>query len=424
MSLSSGAGDYRLTIRCCYLGMFVQAIVINMTPVLFIPFREQLGLTFEQLGRLILANFVTQVAVDLAAASVVSRIGARRLVVGGHVAVALGLCLFAWLPARLPSPYAGLMIGTVVFSVGGGVLELMLSPIINAVPSDRKAADMSLLHSFYAWGQTAVILLTALAVFLLPATPWRWIAPCWAVIPVLGAWGFSRAPMPPFVEESRRQRLRDLVRIPAFLGLVMGLGLAGASEIAIAQWISAFAEKALHYPKLLGDLGGVCLFAATLGVGRLWFGLYGHKRCVYRHMIVGAGLAVLFYGMASLSPWPWMSLAGCVFSGLAVSLLWPGLLSAAAGRFPWAGASMFAMLSASGDMGCALAPWLVGWSADRVTGWWGGNALGWEGEALGLRMGLLVAMLFPLMLLALLPMLRRENARAVSRARDTGAKPE
>ena len=423
MSGAPGTGDYRLTIRCCYLGMFVQAIVINLAPVLFIPFREQLGLTFEQLGRLILVNFITQVAFDLIAAVVVNRVGARRLVAGAHVAVALGLCLFAWLPACLPSPYAGLMIGTFVFSMGGGVLELMLSPIINAVPSERKAADMSLLHSFYAWGQTLVILLTALSVFLLPHMPWRWLGPCWAVIPAVGAWGFSRAPMPPFVEESRRQRLRTLIRIPAFLGAVIGLGLAGASEIAISQWISAFAEKALHFPKLLGDLGGVCLFAAALGAGRSWFGLYGHKMCVYRHMIGGSGLAVLLYVVASLSPWPWVSLFGCVLSGLAVSLLWPGLLAAAAARFPQAGASMFALLSASGDMGCALAPWLVGWSADRVTTWGGGNGMGWKGEALGLRMGLLAAVVFPAMLLVLLIVLRRENARAVARPLDRSEKP-
>lgn len=404
--------DYRATIRCCYLGMFVQAIVINLAPVLFIPFKEQLGLSFEQIGRLILINFVTQVAFDLIAGATVTRIGVRRIVVAAHVLVTLGLLLFAWLPSGLSSPYAGLVLGTVVFSIGGGVLELMLSPIINAVPSDRKAADMSLLHSFYAWGQMTVILLTALAVFALPHAPWRWIATGWALVPALGAWGFSRAPMPPFVEEAQRHRLRDLIRIPAFLGAVVGLGLAGASEIAISQWISAFADKALHFPKLLGDLGGVCLFAAALGVGRSWFGLVGHKVSLYRHMIGGSLLAVALYVTASLAPWPWVSLAACVFSGLAVSLFWPGLLSVAAARFPQAGASMFALLSASGDLGAAVAPWVVGVCADRASGWSAGNAMGWTPEAYGLRLGLLAAVLFPLALAFLLPVLRAESRRA------------
>jgi fucose permease len=407
--------DFRLTIRCCYLGMFVQAIVINLAPVLFIPFKEQLGFSFEQIGRLILINFVTQVAFDLIAGATSTRVGVRRMVVGAHILVTLGLWLFAWLPSCLPSPYTGLVIGTVIFSIGGGVLELLLSPIINAVPSDRKAADMSLLHSFYAWGQTTVILLTALAVFLLPQAPWRWIATFWSIVPILGAWGFSRAPMPPFVEESQRHRLRDLVRIPAFLGAVLGLGLAGASEIAISQWISAFADKALHFPKLLGDLGGVCLFAAALGVGRLWFGMYGHKVSIYRHMIGGAVLATCLYAIASLSPWPWVSLSACVFSGLAVSLFWPGLLSVAAARFPQAGASMFALLSASGDLGAAVAPWVVGACADRASGWSAGNAMGWASEAFGLRMGLLAAVVFPLALAVLLPLLRRESRRAAAR---------
>ncbi len=398
---------YSATIRCCYLGSFVQAVVINLAPVLFIPFKDQLGLTFEQLGRLILINFVTQVIFDLAAGAVVGRLGVRRLVVGAHLLVTLGLWLFAWLPSILPSAYAGLVAGTVVFSIGGGILEMLLSPIINALPSDRKAADMSLMHSFYAWGQMTVILLTALAVFLLPSGPWRWIAPFWSLFPALGAWGFSRAPLPPFVEEAQRHRLRELVRIPAFVAAMVGLALAGASEIAISQWISAFADKALRFPKLLGDLGGVCLFAAALGVGRAWFGVAGHKVCVHRYLLAGAALAVVLYVTASLSPWPWLSLAACVMSGLAVSLFWPGLLSITAARFPQAGATMFAALSASGDMGAAFAPWVVGWCADRVAVWGGGNVMGWSPEALGLRLGLLAAALFPLMLLILLRCSRR-----------------
>ncbi len=397
---------YTTTIRCCYLGMFVQAVVINLAPVLFIPFKDQFGLTFEQLGRLILINFVTQVAFDLVAGALVGRVGVRRLVVGAHLLVTLGLWLFAWLPSLLPSPYSGLVIGTVVFSIGGGILELLLSPIINAIPSDSKAADMSLLHSFYAWGQMVVILLTALVVFLWPTGPWRWVAPFWSIIPALGAWGFSRAPMPPFVEEAQRHRLRELLRIPAFLAAVAGLALAGASEIAISQWISAFADKALHVPKLLGDLGGVCLFAAALGIGRSWFGMMGHKVCVHKYLIGGAALAVVLYVTASLADWPWLSLAACVMSGLAVSLFWPGLLSITADRFPRAGATMFAVLSASGDMGAAFAPWLVGWVADRAMAWGGTSWMGWSAEALGLRLGLLAATLFPLLLLVLLPVLR------------------
>lgn len=398
---------YRHTVRCCYLGMFVQAIVVNLSPVLFIPFREQLGLSFEQLGRLILINFVTQVSFDLLAGAAVSRVGIRPLVVAAHALASMGLLAFGWLPGLLPHPYLGLLLGTVLFSAGAGMLELLLSPIINAVPSDRKDADMSLLHSFYAWGQMTVILLTALAIYLLRGVrfPWQGIATAWALVPAAGVIGFLRVPMPPFVEEARRHSLASLVRTPAFLGLMLALGLAGAAEIAISQWISAYSEKALHLPKLMGDLGGVCLFGAMLGVGRTWFGVVGHRVSIHAYMLVGSAAATALYVVAALCPWPWVSLAACALAGLAVSLLWPGVLSLSAARFPLAGVSMFAVLAASGDMGCAFAPWLVGLVADGV----GASPLrlfGWTGESLGLRAGLLVATAFPLALTLLLPLLR------------------
>lgn len=393
--------------RCCYLGMFVQAIVINLTPVLFIPLKEQLGLRFEQLGRLILINFVTQVAVDLVAAALVPRTGVRPLVVAAHVLAFIGLLLFGWLPDLVPSPYAALVAGTVVFSMGGGLLELLLSPITNAVPSERKTADMSLLHSFYAWGQLTVALLTTVAVFLLPSAPWRWVSLFWALPAALGAWAFTVVPLPPFAAEAQRHRARHLIRLPAFMLAVAGLGLAGASEVAISQWMSAFAEKALHVPKLLGDIGGFCLFAAGLGAGRTWYGLHGHEVSIRRRMIGGAVAAVALYVIASLSPSPWPSLAACACAGLAVSLFWPGLLAMMAARYPQAGASMFAVLSASGDTGAALAPWVVGLVADRAARLaapaWSGSA-----EGFGLRMGLLLATVFPLVLLGVLIALREK----------------
>jgi len=390
--------------------MVVQAIVVNLAPVLFIPMRTAWGLTFEQLGRLILVNFATQVSCDLIAGAAVSRIGARRLLVGGHLAVAIGLGLFAWLPELGGSPYAGLMLGTILFSMGGGVLELLLSPVIHAIPSDRKAADMSLLHSFYAWGQAGVILLTAVAVFVGGARPWVWIAPAWALLPLLGAWVFGRAPLPPFPDEARRHRLRDLLRVPAFLGLVLAMVLAGASEIAMAQWMSAFAERALGLPKLLGDLGGLVLFAVGLGAGRAAFGLARGNRRLGRTLQLGAFLAVLLYGMAALSPVSGVSLAACALSGAAVSLMWPGVLALASARFPLAGATMFAVLAAAGDMGCATAPWLVGWVADRAGQFAAPFRGAWSPESWGLRLGLLAALPFPALFLLLVRSLTRELA--------------
>ncbi len=302
-----------------------------------------------------------------------------------------------------------------VFSMGAGILELLLSPIVNAMPSDRKAADMSLLHSFYAIGQLVVILATALAVFALGAKHWRLIVLAWSAVPALNALGFSLVHIPRFVEEHQRQRVRTLLRKRAYVVAVLAIGLAGATELVMAQWISAFADVALALPKIIGDLGGLCLFAVALAAGRVWFGFKGEKVCMYRVMIAGAWLCVGVYLVASLSPSPIFALSACVIAGLGCSLLWPGILSVTAARFPLAGASMFAVLSAAGDTGGAIVPWLVGLVADRAPALRDLLAhlmpAGLTAEQLGLRTGLLLATICPLAMLTLLYWLQAESRR-------------
>jgi fucose permease len=413
--------SFRTTIRCCYVGMFVQAILINLAPVLFIPLRDQFGLTFEQIGRLVLANFATQVVFDLVCGPLVDRLGPRRFAVAAHALACVGLWLFAGLPWVLPNPYHGLLAGTIVLSMGAGILELVLSPIINAVPSDRKAGDMSLLHSFYAWGLVAVVLATALAVWLAGARFWPWYAVFWSLFPLANAIAFARAPMPALVTGGPRQRLRELVRHPIYLVAVLAIGLAGATEVTMSQWVSAFAEKGLGLAKVVADVLGLCLFGVGLGVGRVWFGKLGGRVALTRYLIAGSGLSAVAYAVAALAPWPVVSLAACVLCGLAVSLLWPGVLSLAADCFPQAGASMFAMLSASGDFGAALAPWLVGVLADRAlrSDWLPSlPAATATAEQAGLRQGLLAGTVVPLAgVVALLVLARwkRRHDRATSR---------
>ena len=405
----------RFTVRCCYGGMVVLALVINLAPPLFIPLREQLGLTYEQLGRLILINFATQVAFDLLCGPLVDRWGAKRFALGANLFVVAGLTLFAAAPMLFGDAYTGLILGTIIFSMGGGVLELTLSPIVNSVPSERKAADMSLLHSFYAIGQVIVVLLTATALLVLGTHRWQWIVLAWTVLPALTAVGFSRTCIPIFVEEHRRQRLRDLLRKRAFVLAVLAISLAGATEIVISQWVSAYADRGLRLPKIVGDLGGMCLFAVALGSGRLWFGLYGDKVSLWRVMMGGCWFAIGVYLVASLAPWPWVSLGACVLGGLAAFSLWPGMLSVAAERFPRAGASMFAMLSAAGDLGCAVIPWLVGVAADRVEAaslHAGGIYGSMSSEEIGLRAGLLIGILCPIGMLTILYWLRKHPAEA------------
>ena len=405
--------NVRLLIRCCYLGMFTQAVVINLAPVLFIPLKEQLGLTFEQIGRLVLINFVTQVAFDLACGPLIDRLGAKWFAVSANLLACVGLVLFAGLPWLMDDAYTGLMIGTIVFSMGAGILELVLSPIINSLPSERKAADMSLAHSFYGIGQVCTVLLTALAVYLLGASRWPWIVLAWSIVPATALVGFALTRIGRLVEESQRHKLRQLIRRPAYLGCIATMLLAGATEVSLAQWTSAFAEEGLGFSKIFGDLVGLSLFAAGLAIMRVWFGFRGQHMDMHRVLIASTLVSLGVYLVAALSPWPIVSLVACVIGGFSVSLLWPGMLTVSAARFPMAGASMFALLSAAGDTGAATMPWLVGVVADRA----------------GLHLGLLVPAICPLVMLVLVYKLglaagKRAQKETGDRSQETGGNSE
>lgn len=390
--------------------MFIQAMVINLTPLLFIPLKEQLGLTYEQVGRLILINFSTQMVVDLVCAALADRVNIKPLIVAANLLAATGLWLFALASATFVRPYSGLLLGTIVFSVGCGLLEVLLSPIINAVPSERKASDMAILHAFYPIGKVVVIIISALALQALGTQHWRWIMLAWSIFPLVNTLGFALVHLPPFAEEGRRQTLRALVRLPIYLALLLVLFLAGATELSISQWASAFAEKGLGVSKLAADLAGFSLFGVGMIVGRLWFGTRGDMLDLRRLMFWGASLSALTYLTISLSPWPLLSLAACAPAGLFVSMLWPGTLSLSAARFPLAGASMFALLAAAGDTGAAVMPWAVGAIADRVARS-APEAYSLFGTALspdqiGLRAGLLVVTLCPVVMAVMLAAMR------------------
>jgi fucose permease len=407
-------GTHPSLVRSCYVGAFIQALVINLTPLLFIPLKDELGLSYEQIGRLILVNFATQMVMDVGCGLLVDRLGAKPFIVASNVLAVVGLWLFALTPAAFANPYVGLLLGTVVFSMGGGLLELLLSPIVNAVPSERKAADMALLHFFYAFGQVVVVLVTTLVLRVAGLRSWRVVVLAWSVMPALDAIGFARARIPRLAPPQGRQPARDLLRSPVYVVSLLVIGLAGASEIAIAQWTSAFAERALGWPKVVGDVVGFCLFGAGLGAGRLVYAIKGERIDLRRMMILGGALAAATYLVAGLSPWPVVSLGACAFAGLTVSMLWPGTLSLTAARFPLAGASMFALLAASGDTGASLMPWLVGVVADAAPTFGPGLsriAARMGPEQLGLRAGLVAASLCPVVMTALLVWLRGEHRR-------------
>jgi len=390
---------YRSTIRACYLGNLVGALVTNLSPLLFVTLMGTFDLSFEQVGRLVLINFFTQIIADLSFSKPVDRWGVRPFIAAGHLLVSIGFILFAFSFRLFPeNPYMGLMLATVVFSCGGGLLELLLSAIVQAIPSDAKAAAMSLLHSFYAWGFIAVVVGTTIMIGLVGTDNWPWIFMIWSIIPLLNFFNFLRVPLAPQVPEHHRTSTRVLVSSPYFILAVFGIAFGGAAEVSMSQWTSAYAETALGLSKQTGDLLGLCLFAGLLGIGRVLYGAYGKHIDVWHVMFWGAAGAAICYLVAALSPVPLVSLIACAGCGLGVSLLWPGSVSNTAHRFPLAGASMFAILAAGGDTGAAVGPWLLGLIADQVPA---------DFALSPLRTGMLVGTVFPILMVVILLFIRR-----------------
>ncbi|WP_320130300.1 MFS transporter [uncultured Sphaerochaeta sp.] len=379
--------NYKRTIHACYEGNLVGALVCNLTPLLFVTLMTEYNLTFEMAGRLTLINFFTQIVTDLAFSRPVDKYGPRPFVVAGHFIAAIGLALFALSPTLFPEfPYTGFVLATIIFSCASGLMELLLSPIVQAIPGPEKVKAMSLLHSFYAWGFILVVVLTT---FLLTILSWQKVVLLWTLVPLAGGINFCFVPLAPMVDEQQRTKGKELLTSPLLLLLVLGILCGGAAEVSMSQWTSAFTEQALHLPKAMGDLLGLCLFAACLGTGRAIFGHLGEHWNVRRLMTFGSALSVLCYLVAALSPFPLLSLFACAFCGFATSLLWPGSIVLSTRVFPLAGAGMFALLAAAGDSGAALGPYLIGLVADHA-------------PVLQLRAGLIAGAIFPFILIFLL----------------------
>jgi fucose permease len=394
---------YKSTIRACYIGNFVGALVTNLSPLLFVILMDTFNLSFEQVGRLVLINFFTQIIVDLAFSKPVDKYGVRPFITAGHFVVFLGFILFAFSQRIFSNhPYAGFMLATIVFSSGGGLLELLLSAIVQSVPTDAKAAAMSLLHSFYAWGFIVVVVLTSLMLTLFGSDNWPMLFIIWSIVPLLNFFNFLRVPLAPQVPHEHRTNTKVLTSTPFFIFVVLGIALGGAAEVSMSQWTSAYAETTLGLSKRVGDLLGLCLFAGFLGIGRMLYGMYGKKIDVWHVMVWGSLFASICYLVAALSPIPIISLIACSAAGLGVSLLWPGSITSAAHRFPLAGASMFAILAAGGDTGAAVGPWLLGLVADLTP----------IGSTLSpLRTGMLVGTLFPVAMVVTLIVQKRLEKR-------------
>ena len=385
--------DYNHTLYASYVGYITQAIVNNFAPLLFLTFARQFSLTLDRLALITTLNFAVQLLVDLVSARVVDRIGYRVCVVAAHVLAAAGLVALALLPQLMPDAYAGILIAVVLYAVGGGLIEVLISPIVESCPTERKEAAMSLLHSFYCWGHLAVILLSTLFFTLAGIDRWPWLAGLWALVPLANCFYFARVPLYSLTGGQAPLSIGHLFRQRVFWVLMVVMVCAGASEQAMSQWASAFAESALHLSKTVGDLAGPCLFALLMGTSRALYGKFSEKLPLKKAMIGCAALCVGCYLLASLTASPALGLAGCAACGFSVGIYWPGTFSIAAAALPSAGTAMYAFMALAGDVGCSGGPTLVGFVASAFGG--------------DLKRGLLFAVVFPMLILAGIARLRR-----------------
>ena len=381
--------NFKLTMTCCFGSYLVQSMVINFIPLLFITFHDSFGIPLQQITLLITINFIVQLVVDLLAAIFIDRVGYRAGAVGSQAFCSAGLILLAFLPDLMPTPFAGILISVIVYSVGAGLIEALISPIVESTPSDNKETAMSLLHSFYCWGHVMVVLVSTLFFWAFGIEKWRTMALIWAILPTVVAGAFCFVPMCPLIQEGQKSMSwKELGKSRIFWVMVLMMICAGASEHAVGQWASAFAERGLGVSKAVGDLAGPMTFAICMGIARLIYGKYGENIPLEKFMKGSTALCVASYLLISLSPWPALSLAGCAVCGLSVGIMWPGTFSTAAVALHSGGTAMFAFLALGGDLGCSGGPTLVGMVSDALSG--------------NMKMGILAAIVFPVVLLACL----------------------
>lgn len=387
---------YQKTMYACFVGYIVQAIINNFVPLLFLTFEKNYHIPLSQITMLITFNFGVQLVVDFFAAKYVDRIGYRTSIVLAHVCSAAGLIGLAVLPELFPNSIMGLMIAVVIYAVGGGLIEVLISPIMESCPSKHKEKAMSLLHSFYCWGHVGVVLLSTLFFHFFGIENWKILALVWAIIPVVNGIVFCKVPMASLMEEGETgMTLRELAGNGTFWILMLMMVCSGASEQGVSQWASTFAEKGLQISKTMGDLAGPMFFAILMGASRAFYGKYGDKLDLNRFMVGSSILCVLSYLCISLSPSPLLSLIGCGICGLSVGIMWPGSFSRASRSLPKGGTAMFAMLALAGDVGCGSGPTVVGY----VTGLVGED----------LKRGILAGVIFPVLLLVGIALLHRRT---------------
>ncbi len=396
---------YTSTLYACYLGYITQAIVVNLAPLFFVIFQNRFAISYMDLANLVLITFVVQIATDAAMIKLTARFGYRRSAVAAHVFAAVGLAGLAIFPYIMP-PYAGIIVAVVIYSIGGGLTEVVISPIVDALPGEAKASAMSLLHSFYSWGQMLVVILTTILLAIIGDDNWRYLPLVWALIPAFNLFNFMKVPIIEPSEEMKSNGIGKFLRSPIFIVALLMMICGGASEQAISQWASLFAEKALGVPKMMGDLLGPCLFALCMGIGRTVYGILGDEKINIEKALLGTTIfCILCYGITVFVPLPFVALLGCAFSGFGVALMWPGILSYTSQKYNYqAGPVLFSLLALGGDTGCSLGPWIAGTVSDLYIA---ANGATPAVENAAIRVGILASVVFPVMMIVLLCVMRK-----------------
>lgn len=393
--------NYKKTLIACYLGFVTQAISANFAPLLFLTFKNTYGITLEKIAMIPLVFYLTQLLVDLAATKFADKVGYRMCVVASQVLSSVGLVFMAILPEVLPLPFMGILISVVLYAIGSGLIEVLVSPIVEACPFENKDGMMSLLHSFYCWGAMGVILGSTLFFVVFGVENWKILTFIWALVPLYNTFNFIRCPIERLIEDGKSMGIRKLLKTPVFWLMIILMVCSGASEATMAQWASAFTESAIGVSKTVGDLAGPCLFAMFMGISRMLYGKFSEKLDLIKVMLGCGIMCAGCYLVASLSTLPILGLAGCAFCGLAVGIMWPGSISISSQKCPRGGTAMFAFLALAGDLGAMVSPAMVGSLSEMA----GGN----------LKTGLLTATIFPIFLVFGLLILKKKVGKARSR---------
>lgn len=384
--------NYKRTLIACYLGFITQAITANFAPLLFLKFHKDYAIPLGKIAMISTMFFLTQLIVDVLCAKYVDRIGYRKSVVASEVCSVAGLVGLAFLPELFQDSFIGIIISVIVYAIGSGLIEVLVSPIVEACPFEHKEAAMSLLHSFYCWGSVGVVLFSTLFFTVFGIDRWKWLACIWALVPLYNIYNFATCPIEHLTEDGQSMKIGSLFRVPLFWVAIILMVCAGASELSMAQWASAYAESALSLSKTIGDLAGPCMFAITMGISRVLYGKYGDKIDLMKFMLGSGSLCLICYLMASISANPVIGLIGCILCGFSVGIMWPGTISISSKQLPAGGTAMFALLAMAGDLGGAFGPSLVGNITQQAND--------------NLQKGMLVGCVFPLVLIIALLVMR------------------